>query len=142
LEKLKTSLANSQTVFSRQLEALIALRSLFRSVYPKKTDPEMDWHDACEAIAGSFGEHADALDGFLRLHAAVLPNDVLSKIESAAVMASDGVFESSWDRSGNSVEPTDDATKTADKLVDILKEAVSELQKAIDAQIPGRTPSA
>lgn len=113
LERLKVSLSKSQTIFTRQLEALTALRRIFRRILPKKRYREMDWPDACEDIALSFAKHADGLDEFLGLHSAALPNDVLQSVETAISIATDGQFEFDW---GNPPEPTAEAIAEADKF--------------------------
>jgi hypothetical protein len=83
LEEFKALLAFSQVRFSKQFEALSALRRIFRHIPPAKTHPDMDWDEACEQIAGSFLKHSDALDEFLASYEAVLPKLILTQIEEA-----------------------------------------------------------
>lgn len=138
VERLKVSLKNSETFFSRQLEALTKLRRIFRRIVPKKRSPDMDWHEACEEMAHSFSQHADDLDEFLCAYEAVLPNAVLKKIESAISLATDGTFQFDWNSKEGDPEASQEAIETANQLYEIIKEAVSALQGAVDAQVDGR----
>lgn len=138
VERLKVSLKNSETFFSRQLEALTKLRRIFRRLVPKKRTPDMDWHEACEEMAHSFSLHADDLDEFLCAYGAVLPNEVLKKIESAISLATDGTFQFEWNSKACEPEASREAIETAEHLYEAVKEAVSALQEAVDAQVDGR----
>lgn len=137
LEKLKVSLRNSETFFSHQLAALTDLRSLFRRIMPKKSLPDMDWHEACEEMAHSFSKHAGAIGEFLCKHEAVLPSDVIKKLDSAASIATDGTFEFTWNRH-DGLETTKDAPDMANEMWHLIKESVNLLQTAVDAQVDRR----
>jgi hypothetical protein len=137
LEKLKSSLKNSESFFSHQLIALTELRRLFRHLVPRKTTPDMDWHEACDEIAHGFSSHADSIDEFLCKHEAVLTNDVIKLLEGAASTATDGIFEFTWDTT-EGPNASDKAIKMAQELYDALRDAVAALQIAVDAQVDGR----
>jgi hypothetical protein len=139
VEKLRSSLKNSETLFSKQLEAVSKLRTILRHVLPKKRVPDMDWHDACVEIAESFSIHADALDDFVCMYGAVLPSRVLKLVESAATLATDGTFMFDWDsKSMDQPEPTREAIETAEKLYEALRSALDELQALVHSQVDAR----
>lgn len=135
LEGLKSSLKNSEVFFVRQLEAQSMLRSIFRKILPKRRTPDMDWYEACEAIANSFSEHANRLHEYLCSYDAVLPATVREKIEEAERIATDGTFQFSWDSHGGNAQPTDEAIKTAEELYNRLNEAIGTFQSLIENQL-------
>jgi hypothetical protein len=137
LARLNASLGKSQTIFTRQLEALTALRRIFRGILPRKSHPAMEWHDACEDIALSFVKHANDLDEFLCSHSAALPTDVLRNVETAISIATDGQFEFRWE---NPPEPTREAIDAANKFWETVCTAVTSLQTTVDTQIGARGP--
>jgi hypothetical protein len=138
VEKLKSSLKNSEAFFTRQLEALTKLRTIFRHLVPKKRSSDMDWYEACEVIAESFSMHADALDEFLCLYGAVLPNDVLKKLETATSIATEGTFYFGWNSEAGVTEASREAIQSAEALYENVKDAVADLQKSVDSQVDGR----
>ena len=136
LEKLKTSLKNAETLFSRQLEALTKLRRIFRRLVPKKRTPDMDWYEACEEMAYSLSQHADDLDEFLCCYEAVLPNDVLKNLDKAVSLATDGTFQFDQNlQEGIPPEPSGGVIKTAEKFYEMVRDAFYELQAAVDTQL-------
>lgn len=137
VEKLKSSLKNSEAFFARQLEALTKLRTIFRRLVPKKRTPDMEWYEACEEIAESFSKHADDLDEFLCLYGAVLPNEVLKKLEKAISIATDGTFQFDWNSVVGVPEASTEAVKSAEELYEIVKGAVADLQQTVDSQVGG-----
>lgn len=139
IEYLRSSLKNAEAIFVRQLEALTHLRRFLRGVVPKPPKPDADWTDACEEIAHSFPEHADAIDEFLANFGAILPQSVLEKIERAASLANEAAFFAFGTnlRTGE-IQPTVDGVRMADDFYDLLKSAVSEMQQVVDSQVAGR----
>jgi hypothetical protein len=142
MEHFKASLRNAETVFVRQLEALTSLRRIFRKILPKPSTPHADWDDACQEIAHSFEKHADALDEFLGAYGAVLPPEVLQKIERAASHANEGSFRAfGRDHRAGETEPTEEGIKMAEEFYDLVKGAVSDLQRVVDGQVATRNAS-
>lgn len=141
LEKFRTALTKSQTVFQLQLQALTQLRTIFRKVIPKKRHPHEEWDSASERIAYAFERHANRLDLFLSAHGAILPFGIIAKVEAAVLIATDGAFQFVWDSDQEDVEPTAAAIQSADRFYETLKEAVDMLQKCVDQQLGQNPPS-
>jgi len=135
IEKLKLSLKKSETIFAQQLEALTKLRRVFRKLLPKKHHPDMDWDEACEEMANSFSAHADSIDEVICAYGAVLPKDVLTKLELAVSLATDGRFQFEWNSEKEDADATREAISTANELYECLKESVDLLQAAVDEQV-------
>lgn len=135
LESLKSSLKNSEVFFVRQLEALTALRSIFRKFIPKPSSPDMDWHEACQEIANSFSIHDRSIHEYLCIYDAVLPDSVRSHLETANRIARDGTFECEWNTSTDDAEPTKLAIKSAERLYETLEISIKEFQSIIEEKI-------
>lgn len=137
VERLRLSLKNSEIFFSRQLSALTELRKMSRKMLPRKSHPEMDFHDACWDVATEFSKHADNLDEFLYNHEPVLPPEILKLVEKAAVLSNEGSFEYTV---SNTSEPivSRRGIKMAEELYELVREATLSLQKAVDSQVDGR----
>lgn len=137
IERLKFSLKNSETFFSRQLSALTELRKMSRSMLPRKRRPDMDFYEACWEVATEFSKHADSLDEFLYQHEPVLPTEILKQVEKAAVLANEGSFEFYLNDSNEPVV-TEKGIEMAEQLYDLVRDASLALQKAVDSQVDGR----
>lgn len=135
LEGLKSSLKNSEVYFELQLKALTELRALYRKFLPRKTHPDMEWDEACREIADKFPAHADSLLGYLCGHEAVLPEVVREKVEQAHHMASEGRFEYSWDSKIEAALPTEEGERIANRLNDVLVEAIKSFQSILENKI-------
>lgn len=138
IEKLRLALRKSETIFSQQFAALVELRRISRNLIPRKKHPDMEWEEALEDVASSFSTHAEVLDEFLCKHQAVLPDDVLRKIEHAANLANDGTFEFNWNRN-DGAEVTGRGIEIAQELYDGIREVSIQLQALVDSQVGGRT---
>ena len=138
IESIKTALKFSEVRFSKQFEALVALRRLRRRVLPKKWHPEMDWSEALEDIANKFEEHIEQLENFLLEHEAVLPTPILRRLENALNAATDGQFEFDYDSKDDTSRPRAEALKLANKFYDGIMAAIKELQKRVDDHMPER----
>ena len=138
LESLKSSLKNSEIFFVRQLEALTALRGIFRKFIPKPNYPDMDWYEACEEIANSFSAHEKIIHEYLCTYDAVLPESVREHIEAASLIANNGTFEYDYDSKSNDARPTKEAIESAEKLYESLKASINEFQSIIEEKIGAR----
>lgn len=138
LENQKTSLKKSEVYFSLQLDALSKLRTLFRKLLPRRRHPDMDWHEACEDIAGGFSKHEDTMVEFLCRYEAVLPKEVASEVKSAISVASDGRFQFVWNSERGDAEPTREAIESAEVLYQHLEKAIGLLQSHVDQQVVGK----
>ena len=137
IERLKLSLKNSETFFSRQLSALTELRKMSRSMLPRKRTPDMDFFEACWEVATAFSKHADDLDEFLYKHSPVLPTEILKQVEKAAILANEGSFEFYLDDS-NEPHVTEKGVEMAEQLYELVRDASLALQKTVDSQVDGR----
>lgn len=95
----------------------------------------MDWDEACEEMANSFSAHADSIDEVICAYGAVLPKDVLTKLEHAVSLATDGRFQFEWNSEKGDADATREAISTANELYERLKESVDLLQAAVDEQV-------
>jgi hypothetical protein len=135
LEGQKTSLKKSEVYFTQQLEALSHLRTLLRKMLPRRSDPDMEWEEACEGIAKGFSKHEEVLEEFLCRYEAVLPKTVSSEVQNAISRASDGTFEFVWNSQRKDVEPTSAAIKSAGALYEYVQSAIEHLQAHVDLQV-------
>lgn len=79
-ESHKLKLKKSELIFSKEFEATSALVSLVKDINPSHFQPNMEWYDACDAIAGSFGKIEKNLRNYIMVHGAVLPAAVMDLI--------------------------------------------------------------
>ena len=71
--------------------------ALIQSIQPTFAHPEMDWYEACDQIALSFGEHEKTLERFLGKHGAVLSEATRQKLGRCISLAAQGKFHVSVD---------------------------------------------
>jgi len=135
LENHKFLLKNSEKVFQFKLDASKALYRVFHNIMPKKTHPDMEWDEASEEIALSFGKHEDALDEFLCEYQSTLSPGILERIRKAINACSDGRFEYYWDSVAEDVSCNETAKEKATELYEALKEAVELLREEVHEMI-------
>ncbi|WP_375049484.1 hypothetical protein [Bradyrhizobium sp. 8-10B] len=138
LEAAKTSLKFSEARFSKQFEALVALREYFRDIRPRKRFPDMEWDDALGDIADGLSKYYDNLRDFLYKHEAVLPTPVLEALENAMYCADEAQFEFDWDSDTKIAEPRQRAKELANDFYESVKSAVEKMQQTVDEQMPSR----
>lgn len=139
IEILKAALARSQPYFIKQMQALEELNRIFRGILPVRGNPHMEWSDACEDIAISFGKHRDALRKFLADFSTVIPSSISDKLDTACDLANEGTFKVRRNEERDFVW-LDDVLDDAEKFYEIIQETVKELQAARDAQVDTRVP--
>ena len=66
----------------------------------------MDWYEACDQIAQSFGKHEKTLERFLAKHGAVLSEASRQKLGECISLAADGKFDVEVDRQVNKMAHT------------------------------------
>jgi len=129
LEKYKSRLKLSEALFQRQFEALSDLYTLALSIEPTRTDPAMDWGEACDHIAGEFSTLEKRVEDYLATHSAVLPREVKEKLRNAELLCSDGKFE---------ITETDkvsvEGNRMANDFFDAVHAAIEALQAHVDSQ--------
>ena len=131
LEDHKFLLKNSELVFKFKLDASKSLFKILHDILPRRSNPDMDWEDACEEIASSFSQHEEALYIFLCEYQATLSTDILIRVKSAITACSEGRFEFDWDSSGQSTVPSKSGKEKADELYKVLNEAVEILRAEV-----------
>lgn len=119
----------SETLFQRQLEALGDLYKLLSTIAPTRTDPAMDWGEACDDIALRFPTLEEEIGAYLVTHSAVLPKEVKEKLRSAELLCSEGRFEPSGPDQISTV-----ANRMASDFFDAVHAATEALQAHVDAQ--------
>ena len=137
IERLRSSLKNSETIFSAQLSALTELRKMSRSMLPRKSRPDMDFYEACWDVATAFSKHADNLDEFLYKHEPVLPTEILKLVEKAAVLANEGSFEFYLSENNEPIV-TEKGVEMAEELYELVRKAALSFQNTVDSQVDGR----
>jgi hypothetical protein len=91
-ERYKTSLKKSEFLFEKEYEAASEFVNIARAMRPTYAHPDMDWYEACDEIARSFGEHGRILEQFIAKHGAVLGKDVRGRLGSCIATAAEGKF--------------------------------------------------
>lgn len=128
VESYKVQLKKSEVFFQRELEAASTFSSLFHSILPGYSHPQMDWYEACEEMARNFGKIEFQLSGFIAGHAAVLTDEERSALVDAMSAAGYGKF----DVIDGVVGP--DTNVKADVLYTKLKELEARLIARVRAQ--------
>jgi hypothetical protein len=127
-ESHKVKLKKSEVFFAKELEATSAFISLYRSILPRHHMPNMDWHDACDAIAEKFDKIEIALDDFLATHGAAIQDDVVAILVGCLGIAGDHKFEI------DGPEVPASANKAAGQLYEELKAAERKMLKHVRDQ--------
>jgi len=128
LESYKIQLKKSEVFFLRELEAASAFSSLFHSISPGFSNPLMDWHEVCDAIAQNFGKIEARLSDFMAKHGAMLNEEERKILVDATSDAGYGKF----DVIDGEVDP--DANKTANDMYEKLKTLERRLLERVRAQ--------
>lgn len=83
--------------------------------------PNMEWDDACQDIAHNFYKIEKSIESYINEHYSVLPEEIVSKINSAKNSNAEGKFE----------EPEDlKSYQLADNLWKRIDEAINELKNS------------
>lgn len=141
IERLKSSLKNTEHVFVKQLEALTQLRTVLRQLIPRPRAPDQEWDEAAEEIVLDAVATSQKIDDFLCKYGAILPKDVLSIVDQAVRTSTDCQFEVRKDPGQKNFSVTPDGIEKAGELYELIRKAVDLLQETFDKQIEG-IPSA
>lgn len=128
VESYKVQLKKSEVFFQRELEAASNFSSLFHSILPGYSHPQMDWHEACEEMARNFGKIERQLSDFMAKHIAVLTDEERAALIDATSYAGYGKFGVA------DGEIDADANIKADELYTKLKELEAKLITRVRAQ--------
>lgn len=131
LEEHKFLLKNSEKVFQYKLDASKSLYKVLHEITPKKSNPDMDFYEACEEIASSFLSHENALDDFLCEYQATLSPEILQRVHAAVAACSDGRFEFYFDSSVDDIVCSSYGIAKAELLYKVISEAVEILRAEV-----------
>ena len=116
VESYKIKLKKSEFLFQKEFEAASEFSRLIQSIHPGFNHPMMDWYEACDVIAQSFGSIEFKLNGFLAKFGAVLTEDERKILTNAISDAGYGKFEAVGE------DVSAEANKQAGKLYTDLQE--------------------
>lgn len=90
LESYKIQLKKSEFFFEREYAAALEFTSVSRSINPRPSYPNMDWHDAMQEVIDSFRAAEKSLEKFLLTHGTALTENERTLLLSAISLANDG----------------------------------------------------
>jgi hypothetical protein len=91
-EAHKLTLKRQEMLYAREVAAADALMKLCRRIYPKYSRPDMDWHDAGEAVACRLEVVEREAEDFLEEHSPIVSDEVLRLVEEIKASAADAKF--------------------------------------------------
>jgi len=127
-ESYKVKLKKSEFIFQKEFEAASEFVALRRSFLPTYSHPDMDWYEACDAMALDFGKMEVELGAYLSKHGAVLDAEVTDAICRAIGLAAGHKFEASINRVSS------EANKAASRLYENLQEVERSLLSQVRSQ--------
>lgn len=111
-------------IYPKKLSALDELYELRENVLPERRTPDMEWEDACEEIAHSFGSFGKKVKSLIIKYGSILPDHIVDLLRSAMFACQNG-------------EHLDDtgANEYANSFFEELEKAISALRKDLEIQI-------
>ena len=97
VESHKASLRKSEFLFEKEFEATLGLNAILREIVPDPYHRDMDYEDACEAIASNLERIVGIIERFLDLHSASLLPQAVDLIGEASNAASWGKLQTGGD---------------------------------------------
>lgn len=91
-EAHKLKLRKAELLFERELQAASEFTALYHRIRPDYSRPDMEWEDACDAVAARFPSIEKDLEAFLVKHGAVLTATIREKLREAVAAASHNKF--------------------------------------------------
>ncbi len=128
-ESHKVRLKKSELVFAKEFEAASSLVSLIKDLAPTYSHPQMDWYDACDDMARSFGKTEKLLRNYIRTTGAVLPTEVKKLIAECEGIAA----ESNFDVIDGNV--SESANAAANELYEKLQLAETAMLAQVNKQV-------
>lgn len=125
VESYKVQLKKSEFLFQKEFEAASSFSALLQSIHPGFNHPWMDWYEACDKIAESFGKIEIRLSDFLAKYGAVLTDEERGLLTSAISDAGYGKF----DITDGEVDPE------ANKQAGILYNNLQSLEKQLIGRV-------
>jgi hypothetical protein len=92
-ESHKVRLKKSELLFAKEFDAASSLVSLIKDITPTYSHPQMDWHQACDEIAHSFGKIEGLLRNYIRTNGAVLTAEIKKLIAECEGIAGENNFD-------------------------------------------------
>jgi len=120
-ERYKIKLKKSEFLFQKEFEAASEFVALKRSFLPNYSHPNMDWYEACDAIAHDLHKIEIALGNYLSKHGAVLKSDVKELLSQSIGIAGENGFEIT----------TQDVPKEANTAVDEIFKKLEKIEENI-----------
>ncbi len=128
VESYKAQLKKSEFLFQKELETVSTFSSLFHSLLPKYSIPDMDSDNALNDLASNFKFIEDNLRQFQIKHSVML-NDQERKLLSVAIYnAAQGKFEIDH-------ENYDDVGKLAKNRADAVLQTLSDLESKLIVRV-------
>ena len=125
LEDHKTLLRKEEFLFQKEFEATSVFISLCILLLPRRTDPTMDWDEACERFVYKYEETKKSLESYIAIHGAALQVDMLKNLTETIREISVGNAYVTCDRVSK-IE-----RKHAGKVMITLEEIQNELCRSI-----------
>ena len=129
IESYKVKLRKSEFLFEKEYEATSEFVALLRSILPRHSYPDMDWYEACDHIAHTFGKIELKIDNYLATHGAVLSDTIVDLLVTAMGIAGETQFQIT------TPEVPSSANKAANTLYEKLHEAEKKLLEKLQGQI-------
>lgn len=115
LESYRTKLRKSELIFEKEVDAVSAFVAMFYDIHPEHASPDMDFSEACDEIAMSFGSIEKKLKQYLIRYGAILIDDQRDLLKKSISTATAGKFELA-----NSEEISTKGNELATNLFDLL----------------------
>ena len=126
IESYKVKLKKSEFLFQKEFEAASEFSRLMQSIHPGFNHPMMDWYEACDFIARSFGSIERKLNVFLAKYSAALCDDERKILTSSISDAGYGKFESTDEEV--SAEANQQAAKLYTDLLELEKQMIGRVR--------------
>jgi hypothetical protein len=127
-ESYKLKLKKSELIFQKEFEATSEFVALKGSALPNHTQPDMDWHDACDSMAHELEHTESVLRSFLYKHGAVLHAESKKLLNLAIGQAAENKFKM------ESPEVPSEANTAADNVYKHIEKIESLLLEQVHSQ--------
>lgn len=125
LEDHKTFLRKEEFLFQKEFEATSAFISLCILLLPRRTNPMMEWYEACQNFAYEYEKVEKSLESYIAKHGAALQDDMLKNLTETIGKASEGKANVSYG------DVSEIGIKYAGEVMTTLEEIQNELCRSI-----------
>jgi uncharacterized membrane protein YgaE (UPF0421/DUF939 family) len=123
-EVYRLKLRKAEILFDRELQAVSDFGVLYRRIRPEYSRPDMEWEDACDAVAERFSTIEDQLEEYVTTYGAVLTEELREILRRCTTYASHNKF-------GAYEMPEDQASYQARKAAGQLLDELANVEKAL-----------